>query len=118
MNNPYIAKCVSRNSLYIIFSLSVFSCNKYDQETTEKLTYWDKQAEIMTLVGRDKSSVFGWVYAIDKNAIYKGDSLVAIVERLQSQAAPNRCIKLTIKFDERERVSEHIVSLVDKCITS
>jgi hypothetical protein len=104
-----------RNLSPIVLSFLLFSCNKIDQQTTEKIDYWDKQAEIMTLIGPDKSSVFEWVYAIDKNAVYKGESLHAILETLHTSATPKRCIKLTIKFDERERVREHIVFLDEQC---
>tara|TARA_R110002167_G_scaffold10977_5_gene49145 strand:+ start:12428 stop:12787 length:360 start_codon:yes stop_codon:yes gene_type:complete len=104
-----------KNLSVFILSFLLFACSKIDQQTAEKIEYWDKQAEIMTLIGPDKSSVFEWVYAIDKNAVYKGESLHAILETLHTSATPKRCIKLTIKFDERERVREHIVFLDEKC---
>jgi hypothetical protein len=104
-----------KNLSITVLSFLVLSCGKIDQQTAEKIEYWDKQAEIMTLIGPDKSSVFEWVYAIDKNAVYKGESLHAILETLHTTTAPKRCIKLTIKFDERERVREHIVFLDKQC---
>lgn len=111
----FVNKLTMRSFYFIVLTLFILSCSRADPKTLEKLEYWDKQAEIMTLIGPDKTSVFGWVYALDKHAVYKGDSLHAVVEKLPTESKPNRCIKLTIKFDERERVREHIVALENKC---
>ncbi|MDP5031155.1 MAG: hypothetical protein NWQ54_14625 [Paraglaciecola sp.] len=101
----------------IIFSgiLSVFSCTKTDQHTIERINYWDKQAEIMILVGPDKTKVFEWVYALDKEATYTGDELHANVEKLLPDNQRPQCIRLSIEFDENDRVKDHVVTLVKDC---
>lgn len=106
---------LNRTSLAALFILTAFSCSETDKFTLERLNYWDKQAEIMTLLGPEKASVFEWVYALDKNAVYTGDELFAVVEKLGKHSKTNGCIKLSIEFDERERVSRHEVYLEDQC---
>jgi hypothetical protein len=92
------------------------ACSQIDEETQAKVDYWDQQANIMTLLGPQKEEVFAWVYAIDPDAKYSGDRLLAKLESLgQEGDAKGACIMLSIKFDERERVRQHDVSFEKRC---
>ncbi|WP_340678836.1 hypothetical protein [Paraglaciecola sp.] len=92
------------------------ACSQIDEETQAKIDYWDKQADIMILQGPQKGKVFAWVYAIDPDAKYSGDSLIVKLETLNQAEAPSlSCIILSIGFDERERVKAHKVTLEKQC---
>jgi hypothetical protein len=101
-------------ALLAIFICS--ACSQIDEETQAKIDYWDQQANIMTLLGPQKEDVFAWVYAIDSDAKYSGDSLVAKLETLpQAKESTTSCILLSIRFDEKERVRAHYVTLEKHC---
>lgn len=109
---------ITNNSRTLILSslLMCTACSQIDEETQAKIDYWDQQANIMTLLGPQKEEVFAWVYAIDPDAKYSGDRLLAKLESLgQEGDAKGACIMLSIKFDERERVRQHDVSFEKRC---
>ena len=111
--NKYLKNC-RLLALLAIFMCS--ACSQIDEETQAKIDYWDQQASIMTLLGPQKEDVFAWVYAIDSDAKYSGDRLVAKLETLAQAEGPNTsCILLSIRFDEKERVRAHYVTLEKHC---
>ena len=102
--------------LTMLFILMLSACSQVDEKTQAKIDYWDKQASIMTLLGPQKEEVFAWVYAIDPDAIYLGDKLLAKLETVNQSSDPKpACIMLSIKFDERERVKGHKVTFEQDC---
>ncbi|KXI29879.1 hypothetical protein [Paraglaciecola hydrolytica] len=107
----------NRHWMSLLVLLFCSACSQIDAETQAKIDYWDQQANIMTLLGPQKEEVFAWVYAIDPDANYSGTSLIAKLETLSNKDAPDdkRCIILSIKFGERERVVQHRVSLKKRC---
>jgi hypothetical protein len=112
-SNKYLKNC-RLLALLAIFMCS--ACSQIDEETQAKIVYWEQQASIMTLLGPQKEDVFAWVYAIDSDAKYSGDRLVAKLETLTQVEDPNTsCILLSIRFDEKERVRAHYVTFEKHC---
>jgi hypothetical protein len=99
-------------ALIMIFAGLANGCSRMDEETEAKVEYWQKQTNMMILNGPEKSRVFAWVYGLDNNAKYSGDSLHAIVEELPKHKA---CITLTIKFGDDDRVDKHEVDYSNDC---
>ena len=92
------------------------ACSRLDEATEAKIEYWDQQAQMMILAGPQKGKVFAWVYAIDPNASYSGDQLVANLETITNAHSTERhCIVLKVKFDTNERVRDHRVSYSQSC---
>ncbi|NCP66020.1 MAG: hypothetical protein GW763_05860 [Paraglaciecola sp.] len=99
-------------ALMIMLAGLASGCSRMDAETEVKVDYWQKQTNMMILNGPEKSRVFAWVYGLDNNAKYSGDSLHAIIEDLPNHQA---CITLTIKFGEDDRVDKHEVEYSSEC---
>lgn len=94
--------------LVSLICLVVGACQPISEETKAKIHYWNKQVEIMLLVGPQKEHVFAWVYAIDPNAKYSGDNLVANVETIKTEEEVF-CIVLNIEFDQADKARKHTV---------
>lgn len=94
----------------------LISCSQLDEKTDSKVEYWNQQVDAMLLNGPKKSHVFEWVFALDRNAIYSGDSLIANLERVDKNNNEPYCIVLEIEFDEKEEKAKSHEIEYKKCI--